>query len=302
LKTYKFIINPIAGRKRGEKVIPELGEILARKNILHSIEVTTYAREALELARRAAQNFDVVVAVGGDGTVNEVANGIINSGKALGVIPIGSGNDFVKMFNIPHDLESAIDILIAGKNQTIDVGKISTYEMESEQPQESRYFVNGVGIGFDAAVAYESTRMKHLTGLPLYVTALFRTLVKFKTPSVQMNFNDISLNGKHFLIAVGNGTCAGGGFYLTPNAKIDDGLLDICAVDDVSISRVLQVFPKALKGEHIKYPEVKTFQTNKFMVRSQDRLIIHADGEIISQNAQRVEIELVEKTLRVIRK
>lgn len=196
-----FIVNPVAGRRRGEKIIPDLPGMLSRRNVSFSIEVTRYHKEATLIAKRASKDFDVIVAVGGDGTVNEVANGIINSGKALGVVPIGSGNDFVKMFEIQLDLENAIDTLISSRSQLIDIGEICTYERTepSCSPQEVRYFVNGVGIGFDAAVAHESTKMKHLRGLPLYLTAVFRTLVKFKTPYMQMHFNNLSLNGKHFL-------------------------------------------------------------------------------------------------------
>lgn len=297
-----FIVNPVAGRRRGEKIIPDLPGMLSRRNVSFSIEVTRYHKEATLIAKRASKDFDVIVAVGGDGTVNEVANGIINSGKALGVVPIGSGNDFVKMFEIQLDLENAIDTLISSRSQLIDIGEICTYERTepSCSPQEVRYFVNGVGIGFDAAVAHESTKMKHLRGLPLYLTAVFRTLVKFKTPYMQMHFNNLSLNGKHFLVALGNGTCAGGGFYLTPNAKVDDGVFDICAVSDVSIPRVLQVFPSALRGKHTKYPEVRMFKTDRFEVVSQDKLIVHADGEILSQDAERVEIKLMHKALAVM--
>jgi YegS/Rv2252/BmrU family lipid kinase len=293
----------MAGRRRGKKILPELNGILQSKKIHFSLKVTTRPREATEIARSSALDTDVLVAVGGDGTVNEVANGALQVGKTLGVIPIGSGNDFVKMFDIPHQLNDAVEVILAGNTQLIDVGEISTFgDVTTDQTHNTRYFVNTVGIGFDAAVADESRKMKHLRGLPLYLMALFRTIIKFRTPCVEMIFNNLAVNGKRFLVTIGNGTCAGGGFYLTPNAKVDDGLFDICAVDDLSIPRLLAVFPSALKGQHLRYPEVKMYRTNKFVLKSKDRLIVHIDGEIMSRDARCVEIGLIERRLRVIRK
>jgi diacylglycerol kinase (ATP) len=300
MRTYTFIINPMAGKGRGKKLLYGLQDIIRKEFGETEILITQNKMHAYELARERKNIPDrVIVAVGGDGTVNEVGNGLIGGTSMMSVIPIGSGNDFVKMFSIPPSIEKAITILKNGRPRICDVGWVSITTDDARRKTE-RFFLNGIGIGFDAAVANQTTRYKHLKGFPLYVFSVVRTLMNFSTPNMMMSVNGLSVNGQHFLIAVGNGTCAGGGFYLTPEAEIDDGLLDICLVDNISIPRVLQIFPSVMSGKHKKHKEVHFYKSGELKVVSKQPIMVHADGEVLSTEAREIQISIRPEILTVV--
>ncbi|MFQ5798338.1 MAG: diacylglycerol/lipid kinase family protein, partial [Bacteroidota bacterium] len=229
-----FIVNPEAGRGKGRGVLRKLESIPKKERLLYTLHVTAGPTSTIENARHASKDSDVVVAVGGDGTVNQVANGLVGSEALLGIIPIGSGNDFANMFRLPSHVETAISILKNRKVVAIDVGRVG-YITDRLRTLQERYFVNAVGIGFDAAVAYETTRVRALKGRPLYLFGLLKTLTTYKPSAFKVSWENITLNNTHLLVAVGNGVCVGGGFYLTPYAKLDDGKLDVCVVDSASV-------------------------------------------------------------------
>ncbi len=294
-----FIVNPQAGRGKGRGVLRKLESILKKERLLYTLHVTAGPTSTIEDARRASRDSDVVVAVGGDGTVNQVANGLRGSEALLGIIPIGSGNDFANMFSLPSHLETAISILKNRKVVAIDLGRVG-YKTDRLQTVQERYFVNGLGIGFDAAVAYETTRVGALKGRPLYLFGLLKTLMTYKPSAFKISWENITLNNTHLLVAIGNGVSVGGGFYLTPYAKLDDGKLDVCVVDSASMIRVLRIFPSVLKGKHGKYPEVHFFQTSNVTIESADALCAHADGEILGRDIRQLNIDLLPRALSVI--
>ncbi|MFH1338657.1 MAG: diacylglycerol kinase family protein [Candidatus Omnitrophota bacterium] len=277
----KLIVNPAAGRKKAKKSIPAIRRILTEKNLDFDIDVTSHAGEATRLSQKATKNdFRIIVAAGGDGTIHEVANGMIDSGCTLGVIPLGLGNDFAKGIGIPFKLEEACLAISEGITRSIDVGKIN-----------NRYFVNGLGIGFDALVARES---KGVRKLPLsrwiYLCAALKALVTFKPKQVKIDFAKTSLEKKILLVAAGNGKSSGGGFLLTPEAEFDDGLIDVCIIDWVARTKLLMHLWKAYKGTHVKLPYVTSFKTKTLTVSSPNLLLAHADGEILRDYFYRIEI------------
>ena len=177
--------------------------------------MTTGPEDAGRIARESIGGYEVIVAVGGDGTVSQVVSGMVSSSLPLGIIPAGSGNDFIKSLNIPNDLEKAFEIVIRGTTRVIDVGRINGI-----------FFANGVGIGFDAAVNRASYSINHSKkGLLLYVWALVKTLGRFNPVPMTVTMNGERREQEVFLLSVGNGTTVGGGFRLTPHARLDDGLL-----------------------------------------------------------------------------
>lgn len=187
MKEFTFIVNPVAGRGSTAKLIEPLRRKLADSNVSGDIVCTTREGEATDLARAARGTY--VVAVGGDGTVNEVANGLVGSSKVMGVIPSGSGNDFVKMIGVKAKLDQALHILLGKKIRTIDVGVVECSggdAPDTSAPGRS-YFVNGVGLGFDAAVAARMREIRYLRGTLVYVAAVFQMLGKFKAPEFQIN-------------------------------------------------------------------------------------------------------------------
>lgn len=299
---YHFILNPVAGRGRAYKAIKKIRSLLREKNVNHTFSITSAPKHATQLAKDAQKDYDVIIAIGGDGTVNEVMNGIINSKTKFGVIPLGSGNDFAKAVNMPHNLIDAIDIILSNKNILADIGKVITHRVVDNKIQiyDERYFINGIGIGFDASVAYESSKIKRLRGLPLYISALFRALIKYKTLNFLLKLDELRLKSKYFLIAIGNGVSAGGGFYLTPDAKLDDKRFDVCYVDPVGLFKILKIFPSVLKGLHGKYKEVNFTHARNIEVSSEQKFFVHADGEIVGNNVNSVQISLIPAAIQVI--
>ena len=297
---YTFIVNPAAGRGDATKLVRRLRGALRERGIDHTIVLTAAPGDATTKARESAS--DVVVAVGGDGTINEVANGLVGSSKALGIIPAGSGNDFIKSCGIPEDFEQALAILCAGKRRRIDLGTVQCTKdgaNGSEQP-EVRCFVNGVGIGFDAAVAARTQEIRHVSGTTLYLLAVFQTLGRYSFPTFTYKVDHTIRESKNLLIAVGNGRCAGGGFYLTPDAVIDDGWLDICVIEEKSVPQILRLMSRVMKGKHGDIPGVTIFRDTGLVASAREPFHVHADGEIVGRNVNRVDIGIMKACLDVV--
>ena len=298
LKTH-IVLNPYAGRWKGAKLYHKLIQYVRHLKYLERFQVTTAPGEAIQIARDTPA--ELVVAAGGDGTVNEIVNGILqsNSEKLLGVIPIGSGNDFAKMLNLkPFKIKVAIESIKRRRITTSDVGIIRFIDEFGNSGE--RFFINGVGVGFDAVVANESRKIKHLRGILLYLLALLKSLKDYETPEMEVYIDGKKIKEKIFLVAVGNGKSAGGGFLLTPDAKINDALLDVCLVSDLSILRVLQVLPTVLKGKQIQYPEVTMFKAKEIEISSNSNLTMHADGEIIGTSLRWIKISIIPSAVEVI--
>lgn len=215
---------------------------------------------------------ELIVAVGGDGTLSEVVNGVILSGRcSIGLIPVGTGNDFAKTVNIPIDWKDACKILKDNYSSCVDIGLVN-----------GRYFINIAGIGFDAEVANEiNTSFKHFTGLTGYLMAIFKKLLFFKTTKVNINIDGRSLQKEIILLAIGNATCYGGGLFITPEAEINDGLLDLCIIEKTTRLDFIISLPLVLKGNHLKHPKVTMLKGKNIMLESNEKLNLHADGEII---------------------
>ncbi len=282
----KFIVNPVSGNGRARRILPHLVTLAKKLGVDFDLQLTKAPEHATELASDHPADFDVVVAVGGDGTVNEVAAGIAETQTAMGIIPTGTGNDFVRAIGRLRDLQAYVHRIISGKVKAVDVG-ILTLE------KKDLLFVNGIGVGFDAEVARESMNVHRLKGISRYLYAVVKTLYKYKSTQMRVEVDNDVIDERTFLAAIGNGISAGGGFLLTPEAVIDDGLLDLCLVSDVSVGRVLQVLPSVLSGKHAKHPEVIMRKAKTIRIESEDSVSIHRDGEVpekkVNSLAMRVE-------------
>ena len=299
MNQFTFIVNPAAGKGAGKRVFSSLLGELERRGTAYDFVETTGPGHATEAARTASA--PVVVSVGGDGTINEIANGITGSTKRLGIIPAGSGNDFIKSAGVPRRPLQALQTLFKGVARPVDIGTVRcTLEKEGGGNSAPRLFINGVGVGFDAAVAARTREIPFLSGTALYILAVLQTLGKFNPPDFKIQFDGSSRQARGLLIAVGNGKCAGGGFYLTPDARVDDGLLDICSVDDKNIFEILSLMPRVMRGKHHNVSGVKFFKEKRLTISADERFYVHADGEIVGENVRRVEIGLHGSQLDVI--
>lgn len=301
MKDYTIILNPVAGKGYGARLASRVVTEFQRRGCRYILLRTEHPGHATELAKTATTQ--LIVALGGDGTVNEVANGLMGSDKILGVLPAGSGNDFIKSVNVPKNLEHAFEVLFREKVLRIDVGSVATAKDDSATVvgvDRARRFVNGVGIGFDAAVAAKIPEIRFLTGVPLYLAAVFRTLGRFKAPHFKMRLDGTVRESTNLLIAVGNGRCAGGGFYLTPDAKVDDGKLDICLIDAVSVPTILRLMPLVMLGKHRQAKQATFLRAKDLYFSAASSFYVHADGEIVGRDVSSVAIGLQESALGII--
>jgi YegS/Rv2252/BmrU family lipid kinase len=292
-----FVINPHSGNGNLKRIIPLIQDRFNGAAIPFDIYVTKKPKDATEVARAMSAKFPIIVAVGGDGTINEVVNGMAPS-NILGVLPTGSGNDFSKMLQLPRSMSDILEVITRQKFKSIDLGRITSINSNSQVTRQ--YFINSVGIGLDAKVAFEAQKLTALRGLARYIVAALKSIFSYKPPVAHLSFDGRESHGEHLLIAVGNGKSAGGGFYLTPDALLDDGLLDICWVTDISRLETLRIFPFVLKGKHGRFDKVSFGRTSKLSVKSEHDMPVHVDGEVIGVNQREVLIELNPKSFKVI--
>ncbi|MGB9723353.1 MAG: diacylglycerol/lipid kinase family protein [Chloroflexia bacterium] len=285
---YRVIVNPTAGRGRGARLLPYLHTLL--QGLRYELVQTEAPRQATALAAAAAEEgYEVVVAVGGDGTTFEVINGLAGRDTALAVLPIGSGNDFIKPLGIPTDLPAAVACLRRGRVRRIDLGHVG-----------QTYFGNMLGIGFDARVAVETYRLPHLHGFALYLAALWKTVWRYRSPYLHLEGDARSFEGRFLLVAVGNGRCQGANFWLTPEAEMDDGYLDLCLISDMPLPLFFYHLPKVFRGKHTRLREVRMLRARRIRVRSAEPVAVHADGEVLAEAATEVEVEIRPAALRVV--
>ncbi len=286
---YYFIVNPVSGRGKGKVLGERLIDRLTRLSIDFDIHWTERPGHAIELAEKGAQSHAVVVSVGGDGTLNEVVNGLAGQQAALGVIPVGSGNDFARALNIPFHFEQALQVLLQGRKKHVDLGKAN-----------ERYFHNGVGIGFDAWVVHTSLGVKRLRGNAIYLYSVLRTLMNYQPVPLELSFNGTVKVDDYFMVSVGNGVSMGGGFYLTPDAEINDGLFDLCLIQNMPVVSILKNLIKVYSGKHKEDPRVEMTRTDKLTIASRQPFAVHVDGELLSLKVDKLEIEIIPRGLEVI--
>jgi YegS/Rv2252/BmrU family lipid kinase len=304
----KVIVNPTAGKGYGARSAPRIEALLSEQGLDFDLVYTNWAGEAIELTRQAIlDGYDTIVAAGGDGTYQEVINGMLahphssNNGhinSTLGLLPVGSGCDFAWAMGIPSDLESACALLARRQTRIVDVGRIT---IDGEQ----RYFDNTVGIGFEGIVTVEAKKIKYLRGMALYVPVVLKSIFLTMSPArstieYENDGQNHSLEGSFLMIDICNGVRAGGSFFVAPDAEPDDGLLDICLVSDIPRTKMLALLPRFLKGTHTNHPNVITLRCNRIEVTSSDGLFAHADGELLCTAAHRITCEMLPKRIRVL--
>ncbi len=299
-----FIVNPASGKGRGNKIIPRLKSILNRNPVKHEIIITEGPNHATDICKDISDNSSgVIVSVGGDGTLNEVINGLnLEKENTIGVLPIGSGNDFIKNIGLKKIFDHDIDLILNNKNRkyiTVDIG-IVEYFRKNSASRETKIFSNAVGIGFDAQVAHLNQNNKKLSGIISYIHAVFRSLKSLKYLDLSLKFNDLEINGHKLLVTVGNGISSGGGFYLNPYAIVDDGLLDITIVDKISKPRLVQALPKALFNKLETVAEAKMYKSKAAMLKLNFPAYVHTDGESLGNDIVELNIQIIEKKVKFI--
>jgi YegS/Rv2252/BmrU family lipid kinase len=282
---------------------------LRRGGLSFEFQCTEGAGHAGQIAySAAADGYQIIIAVGGDGTINEVANGILTSDRAamvtLGIIGTGTGNDLIRSLGVPPDYLRACRRLLAGYQgggfkgglSLIDVG-LASYTVGTAP--HTRYFVNGAGVGFDAEVVEAAKRMPRQLGHKTpFVMGLLRTLPTYRNKRVQMAVAGVTGERSVLSVVVANGAYFGGGMKIAPEAIIDDGKLDIITIGDVGKLELLRVFPRVYKGTHITHPKVRAVRAEEVTIASSERLLFQADGEILGEGP--VSIRIIPQALRLM--
>ncbi|MCD4829994.1 MAG: diacylglycerol kinase family lipid kinase [Candidatus Cloacimonetes bacterium] len=269
-----FIVNPVAGRGRAAHELPRIEHLLRSYKLPAKILLTRNSGHATAIAgERMLQGFEKICVVGGDGTLHEVVNGVMDSGRArrarLAILPLGGGNDFARGLGIPRDWPQALNLILQGDVRTVDVGRI-----------EDTWFINALGIGLDARVAWHAQRIARLNGLPRYLAAALKALAERPRFAFDVKLDDQLFRGRFLLATVGMSRYCGGGFQLTPDARPDDGLFDLCFVDAMPLLKTLFLLPLAIRGRHTGRKEVRIMRSARVEVRSRQPLPVYMDGEI----------------------
>jgi diacylglycerol kinase (ATP) len=284
-----ILLNPKAGRGRARLVLRKALEGLRREGIEIDAQESRDAQHLLGLARQAAgEKPDAIVSLGGDGTHHYVINGIIGSGIPLGIIPCGSGNDLAKGLGIPTQARAAAELLRAGNTRRVDLGQVG-----------NTVYGCIAGAGFDSVVTrYANERVRRLRGSWAYAWSVLRCFENYRPEPLKIVSDTQKYSGEVSFAVVGNNVSYGGGLHLTPRAKLDDGLLDVCIVPYMGKLELLRWMPRAYRGQHLKHPRIIYFQARKVALSSTSRLELFGDGEFMQELP--ATIQVVPRALPVI--
>jgi diacylglycerol kinase (ATP) len=300
MPSIKIIVNPLAGRGYATRITPLIRETFQELGADFDLVETRAAGQAIDLASQAvADGFQIVVAVGGDGTSHEVVNGMMANGDGasatLGCIPAGSGNDFAVMSGAPVDVRQACEQIVHGNTRFIDVGQMRL------DGRITRYFDNAVGLGFDGWVTLEARKFRRMRGMALYVPVVLKTIFSSMQPvRATMTIDGETIERKVVMVAACNGPREGGSFLVAPEAQFDDGILDLSITDWMPRVAMLGMVPRFISGSHVTDPRVRLMRGREITITSEDAIIGHADGEMLPIPLHSVEIRTLPGVLRII--
>lgn len=284
------IYNPTSGRDKGKKVTERFRQYLLQ-NSVEAHFIATDPQIKLEDKLHPINESSEIVVIGGDGTFFEVVNAIKNTETPLSFIPAGTGNDFVKMLNIGSSEQEHFETALNGKLIQIDAGECN-----------GKVFLNGVGIGFDGQiVAAMQNKKKWLSGQAAYYFEVLRILSTYKDKTFNFSLDSEKFDKSLILLTIGNGSTFGGGFKLTPNADISDGMLDICEIGKISAFKRYLNLPKLQNGTHHKMSAVNMYQAKQITIDANLMLNAHIDGEYMGSPPFQIKVLPAHLTVKVLR-
>ena len=283
----RLIVNPVAGSGRGGKLWPQLRDELHGEGVEFDHVLTEGPDHAVELARQAvADGCRLIVAVGGDGTIHEVVNGLviedeIPQGVALGAICCGTGSDFARTVGLVREPLAAARRVVHGSDRRIDLGVVHCWR---EGQEIVEYFPNAAGLGFDGEVADRVNRKSKAGGGTIpYLISLVTTLITYENKPVVVTLDDRRLEQRANAVVVANGRYFGGGMHIAPDATPDDGLFDVVIIGDTTKLELLLQVPRVYRGTHLTHPKVDAYRSSTVRVESEKRVILQADGEYVGE-------------------
>lgn len=286
----RFLINPAAGRGTGRSHLDRIRVLASRHGA--GLVVSRKVADLAEQARRAAEDgIERLLVAGGDGTMHHAAQGLAGTSCALGVIPMGSGNDLAGTLGIPSDVDVAVERALRGAIRRIDLARV-----------DETHCIGYAGVGFDSEVTRYANEVQVLRGPLIYLFSVIHTLITFQPPTMRVVYDGGTFEGKVMFTVVNNLPRFGGGMRIAPDAKIDDGLLDLVIVQEIPKSTLLTVFPKVYNGRHVGHPAVTIVRTRRAEITIDRTMMMYGGGEPLRPVAARepVAVEVVPGGLPVI--
>ena len=293
LSRARVIVNPIAGAGKTAKKWPQIMALLKSIGLHFEHDLTEAPGHAMELARSAARKgYELVVSVGGDGTINEIVNGLYDAGSIrdvmLGIIGTGTGSDYIRTIGIPRHHQEACRCLTNPRKLVVDLGVV---EYINRGQEVRRLFVNFAGLGFDAEVVKATTqRFKSLGSLPSYLMGLLTTFLFYENRQVFLKVDGQAEERRVCVILMNNGKYGGGGMLAAPDADPTDGLLDVLIIDDLSKPDLLWSLPRVYRGTHLTHPKVTMKRAREIEIRPVQPMSLQADGELIGEAPARFQV------------
>jgi YegS/Rv2252/BmrU family lipid kinase len=291
-----FLVNPASSNGSTGKRWPELAHRAAQLGLEGEALLSERPGQLTELAREAAANGRLLIVVGGDGTLNEVVNGVAGTGAVVAVLPNGTGQDFGRTYGIPARFEEAVRVALEGETRTVDAGRVRYRTWGGAESE--RWFANVGSVGMSAAVAQRAnSTSKALGGRVTFFYALTRVFLAWKNTNIAVRLDDGDRNARMHDVILANGQWHGGGMWLAPDARPDDGMFDVVLIGDVSMVDFITTAPKIYKGKHVEHPKVEIVRSSTVAVDAPERLPIEVDGEQIGTTP--ATFEVVPGALRV---
>ena len=290
----KVILNPYANRWRAGAQASATAEAFRAAGVDCDLVVTDGPRQGDALAEEAARgDYDAVVAAGGDGTINEVINGLLRAAgdgptRPFGIVPLGTANDFNLMAGLPATVAESVAVIAAGRTRPIDAGQVN-----------ERYFINNSAAAMEPMVTLENIKMKRLSGEARYIVALLRALARLKPWQMSLTWDGGGYEGPAYLLSVCN-SARTGGFMMAPGALLDDGFLDMVFAPQVSKGQVISILLKLMRGEHIHHPAVTFRRVTAIDLTSRPGTPLHSDGEIFAEAAEVVHYRVLPGRVRLL--
>ncbi len=282
----RLIVNPTAGGKGKANKLPHIPSLLQNSGLRFEYDISEAPGHARELAETAArEGYEMVVSVGGDGTINEVVNGLHDAGSTsdvlLGIISTGTGSDYIRTLGLSSTYHKACQRLINPRKLKVDVGVI---EYTSQGQTVKRVFVTFGGLGFAPAIVEATTlKFKTLSALPSYLLGLLTTLFSYQNKDISLLIDDELISQKVCTVLMNNGKYSGGGMFTAPDADLSDGLLDVLIIGNLSKPDLLWSLPRLYRGTHLTHPKVTLKKARIIEIQSTEALSLQADGELLGE-------------------
>ncbi|MHC1737213.1 MAG: diacylglycerol kinase family protein [Ignavibacteriaceae bacterium] len=296
MKTY-LIINPVAGKNRSTHLISRLVDRINTDFPEIQVLFTEKRGDARQFGFDLRNEKVKIVICGGDGTINEVINGLgAHSAPIIDIFPIGSGNDMARELHVTSDFDQFFSNLSLKTYKLIDLGQIII--SDNNHKDEISFFAGSCGIGFDALAAHYSNLNKKLKGLTLYLVSVFKALRNYPVSRTVVKWEEKEYSNDSIMISIGNGKTSGGGFKLLPHASIDNGELDISIISYLNRLKILYYLPIAIFGKHTHFQIVKYFKFKECEISLNPGNYLHIDGEVISTDLKNIKIKVLPGALK----